>query len=87
MVRLLYIDLEAMAADCLLEREGGGMMHFHISREDWRVDRFDGERCTGSETHQYTLERLDSDGVPVLVKWVARGLHGLPQGWKAELDF
>lgn len=84
-VRLAYINLDEMAADCLLEQEGGELVHYHVSREDWRKDRFNGERCAGSETHSYMLVDLDVSGAPVLVKWLARGLHGLPVNWELDL--
>lgn len=84
-VRLVYINLDEMAADCLLEQESGELVHYHVSREDWRRDSFDGELCTGSETHLYALANLDIDGAPVLVKWLARGLHGLPVNWELSL--
>lgn len=78
----VVINLETMSAVCRLHRAGVLAVEYEVTREYYRTHVFDAEGvCAGDSGEQvYKLASLDASGVPVLVRWIARGLHGLPMG-------
>ena len=83
--QFLLVNLESLEA-CAVVSCGETTLVYTVTQAGYSIDQWEyGCHVFASGWRAYDRVRMDADGVPDLVKWIIRGLHGLPQTWKGQI--
>jgi hypothetical protein len=81
----VIINLDTMSAVCRIHRAGVLAVEYEVTRQRYSTSVYDAEgHCIELSGQGYKLETLDAEGAPIIVRWIARGLHGLPDNALVE---